>query len=151
MPVTPPRTIAVERFDPRYLTDEDLDDHTMHSEAMIVSERLVGAVEGARVRGAPVIAVGTTVVRALESAAADPVGRIRPFEGDTRLFIQPGYRFRIVDGLLTNFHMPRSTLLALVCAFAGRERLLSGYAEALAQEYRFLSYGDAMWVPERLS
>jgi S-adenosylmethionine:tRNA ribosyltransferase-isomerase len=141
--------VGLATFKP--VTSADLDDHPMHSEAVSVSERLAGAVELARARGAPVIAVGTTVVRALESAAADPAGRIEPFEGDTRLFIQPGYRFRVVNGLLTNFHMPKSTLLALVCAFAGRQRVLAGYAEALAQEYRFLSYGDAMWIPEPLS
>jgi S-adenosylmethionine:tRNA ribosyltransferase-isomerase len=97
-----------------------------------------------------VIAVGTTVVRALESAR-DPArpGRIRPFDGDTRLLIQPGYEFAVVDGLLTNFHMPKSTLLALVAAFAGLERMQRAYREAVAQGYRFLSYGDAMLIPQR--
>ena len=99
------------------------------------------------------MAVGTTVVRALESAAAlateGEVVKAGDFE--TRLLISPGYRFRIVDALLTNFHAPRSTLLALVFAFAGAERIRTAYAEAIAQGYRFLSYGDAMWIPPRSS
>jgi len=91
-----------------------------------------------------VVAVGTTAVRALESAAAG--GRLEPFAGDTRLFITPGFRFRVVDALLTNFHLPESTLLMLVCAFAGRGHALAAYAHAVAQRYRFFSYGDAMFV-----
>jgi len=126
----------------------DLDDHPMHAEHMIVSDELAREVEGARTRGSPVVAVGTTVVRALE-AAAHPVlsGLIVPMESKTRILIQPGYRFRVVDALLTNFHLPRSTLLALVAAFAGRERVLRAYREAIRQGFRFYSYGDAMWLP----
>jgi S-adenosylmethionine:tRNA ribosyltransferase-isomerase len=89
-----------------------------------------------------VIAVGTTVVRALESAAAS--GKLEPFEGDTRLFIKPGDTFNVVDGLLTNFHLPKSTLLMLVCAFSGQQRVLDGYRFAVENRYRFFSYGDAM-------
>ena len=108
------------------------------------------SVADARERGAPVVAIGTTVVRALESAASDGgAGLIRPFFGETRLLIQPGYRFRVVDALLTNFHLPRSTLLALVCAFGGTDAVLAAYAAAVSERYRFLSYGDAMWLPSR--
>jgi len=126
---------------------DDLDQHVMHSEEVEVSELLCGAVKRTRAAGAAVIAVGTTVVRALESAALS--GEIQPYHGATRLLIQPGYSFQVVDALLTNFHMPRSTLLALVSAFAGRERLMAAYASALERGYRFLSYGDAMWIPKR--
>lgn len=129
---------------------EDLDEHPMHAEHIEVSEQLCAEVSDARARGAPVVAVGTTVVRALESAAPDDgSGLIRPFSGETRLLIQPGYRFRVVDSLLTNFHQPRSTLLALVCAFAGTSAVLAAYAAAVRERYRFLSYGDAMWLPRR--
>jgi S-adenosylmethionine:tRNA ribosyltransferase-isomerase len=134
----------------RPVTTEDLDDHPMHSEQLEVSSELVSAVGRARARGAPVVAVGTTVVRALESAA-DPAraGHVRPLKGETRLLIQPGYRFQIVDALLTNFHVPKSTLLALVAAFAGHAEVMHAYREAVRAQYRFFSYGDAMWLPER--
>jgi S-adenosylmethionine:tRNA ribosyltransferase-isomerase len=129
---------------------EDLDDHPMHEEWMSVSETLVNEVAAARARGAPVIAVGTTVVRALETAA-DPErpGHIVRSERKTNILLQPGHRFRVVDALLTNFHLPRSTLLALVAAFAGRERILAAYSEAVRLGYRFFSYGDAMWIARR--
>ena len=136
----------------RPVTADDLDEHPMHAEMIRVEQPLIDAVERARARGGPVVAVGTTVVRALESAA-DPAapGHVLAYSGETRLLIQPGYDFRTVDALLTNFHMPRSTLLALVSAFAGRERLFAAYQRALDDGYRFLSYGDAMWIPERLT
>lgn len=142
--------VGVGTFRP--VTAEDLDQHEMHSEWLEVSEDLARAIEQTRSEGGRVIAIGTTAVRALESAA-DPErpGLVRPFRGQTRLLIQPGYAFRVVDALLTNFHMPKSTLLALVSAFAGRERVLSAYFEARRAGYRFLSYGDAMWIPERLA
>jgi S-adenosylmethionine:tRNA ribosyltransferase-isomerase len=129
---------------------DDLDQHAMHSETLEITPDLVSALAAARARGAPVVAIGTTVVRALESAA-DPErpGEVRPFRGETRLLIQPGYAFRVVDALLTNFHQPKSTLLALVGAFAGLERVLSAYSVAVREGYRFLSYGDAMWLPRR--
>jgi S-adenosylmethionine:tRNA ribosyltransferase-isomerase len=129
---------------------DDLDDHPMHAEWMRVPETLVHAVAEARERRVPVVAVGTTVVRALETAA-DPErrGRIVPRTGETRMLIQPGHDFRVVDALLTNFHLPRSTLLALVAAFAGQREVLDGYREAVRCGYRFYSYGDAMWIPER--
>ncbi len=130
---------------------DDLDHHRMHEESYEVTEELAAEIAAARTRGAPVIAVGTTVVRALESAS-DPGhrGYVMPCQSSTSLLIQPGYEFRIVDGLLTNFHMPRSTLLALVGAFAGLERIQAAYATAIEREYRFLSYGDATWIPKRL-
>ena len=98
----------------------------------------------ARERGGRVVAVGTTAVRSLETAAS--AGVLAPFTGDTRLFITPGYRFRVVDALLTNFHLPESTLLMLVSAFAGREPVLAAYRHAVRERYRFFSYGDCMFI-----
>lgn len=136
----------------RPVTAADLEDHVMHAESLDVSSAVCEQIERARARGAPVVAVGTTVVRALESAAdsARP-GLVRETHGPTSLFIKPGHRFHVVDALLTNFHMPKSTLLALVSAFVGRERLLEAYRAAVSEGYRFLSYGDAMWIPRRLA
>jgi S-adenosylmethionine:tRNA ribosyltransferase-isomerase len=125
-------------------------DHPMHAEHYFLSEEAVRAVVETRRRGGSVVAVGTTSVRVLESAAAEHDGRLTAGEGSTNLFIYPPYKFQIVDALLTNFHVPRSTLLMLVSAFAapddthGRERILSAYAEAVRERYRFFSYGDAM-------
>jgi S-adenosylmethionine:tRNA ribosyltransferase-isomerase len=123
----------------------DLDRHVLHEERVVVPEQACGAIAEARARGGRVIAVGTTVVRALESAALSGSGPV-PWAGDTRLFIRPGFPFQVVDGLLTNFHLPESTLLMLVCALAGRERVLAAYAHAVRARYRFFSYGDAMLV-----
>jgi S-adenosylmethionine:tRNA ribosyltransferase-isomerase len=135
--------VGLGTFQP--VTVDDLDRHPMHSEHYAVSQSTADAVARARSRGAPVIAVGTTTVRALESAAdSDRPGHAIPSAGETRLLIQPGYDWRVVDGLLTNFHLPRSTLLALVCAFAGTARVLDAYRVAIAQHLRFFSYGDAM-------
>jgi S-adenosylmethionine:tRNA ribosyltransferase-isomerase len=133
------------------VTTEDLDDHPMHSEEIHVDADVVDAVERARARAAKVVAIGTTVVRALESAK-DPArpGFVRSFAGDTRLLIQPGYELGVVDALLTTFHMARSSLLALVAAFTGLERMQRAYASAIENRYRFLSYGDAMWIAARL-
>ncbi|MFZ5894102.1 MAG: tRNA preQ1(34) S-adenosylmethionine ribosyltransferase-isomerase QueA [Myxococcota bacterium] len=139
--------VGVGTFRP--VSSDDLDQHPMHEERFSVSAELVNAVAKARTRGAPVVAVGTTVVRALESAAAS--GELVATSGNTRLLIQPGYRFRVVDALLTNFHQPKSTLLALVTAFAGYESVMAAYADAVERRYRFLSYGDAMWIPRRAS
>jgi S-adenosylmethionine:tRNA ribosyltransferase-isomerase len=116
----------------------------MHSERFEVTEALAGRVHAVRSRGGRIIAVGTTTVRALESAAAG--GALAPAAGETGIFITPGYRFRVVDAMLTNFHLPKSTLLMLVSAFAGRERVLAAYREAVARRYRFFSYGDAMFI-----
>jgi S-adenosylmethionine:tRNA ribosyltransferase-isomerase len=124
---------------------DDVRDHRMHAELVEVPLETCAAVAACRLRGGRVIAVGTTVVRALESAARAQ-GRLAPFAGDTRLFITPGDRFHVVDALLTNFHLPESTLLMLVCAFAGREHVLRAYRHAVAGKYRFFSYGDAMLV-----
>ncbi len=118
-------------------------DHVMHPEEFVLPEGTVAAIELCRTRGRRVVAVGTTVVRVLESCA-DVDGRVRAGAGTTQLFLQPGAAFRVVDALLTNFHLPRSTLLMLVCAFAGRERVLRLYSEAIERGYRFYSYGDAM-------
>jgi len=124
---------------------EDLDQHKMHREWFEISRRAADAIASARAKGKKIVAVGTTVVRALESAANDD-GTVRATSGDTALLIQPGYRFRAVDMLLTNFHLPKSTLLALVCAFGGTDRVLSAYDEAVKGGYRFYSYGDAMFL-----
>jgi S-adenosylmethionine:tRNA ribosyltransferase-isomerase len=123
---------------------DDLSEHRMHAELTDVPEAACAAVAACRARGGRVVAVGTTAVRALESAAQG--GRLAPFAGDTRLFITPGYRFRVVDALVTNFHLPESTLLMLVAAFAGQARVLAAYRHAVARGYRFFSYGDAMFV-----
>jgi S-adenosylmethionine:tRNA ribosyltransferase-isomerase len=125
---------------------EDLRGHVMHAERYDVPPALVGAVAETRARGGRVWAVGTTVVRALESAA-DEAGVLRAGIAETALFVTPGYRFRVVDHLVTNFHLPRSTLLMLVSAFAGYEQTMDAYRHAVAQRYRFYSYGDAMVVP----
>jgi S-adenosylmethionine:tRNA ribosyltransferase-isomerase len=123
---------------------EDVSMHVMHSERYEVPETTVHAIEEARQRGGRVIAVGTTSLRALESAAG--TGRLLAGEGETRLFIRPGYSFRVVDRLLTNFHLPRSTLLMLVSAFAGIEVIRRSYFHAIEGRYRFFSYGDAMLI-----
>lgn len=142
--------VGLGTFQP--VTVEDLDDHPMHSEVFSVPRETALAIDRARARGAPVLAVGTTTVRALESAAdVDRDGHVRAAEGETRLLIQPGHRFRVVDQLLTNFHLPQSTLLALVSAFAGRERALAAYRAAIEARYRFYSYGDAMLILTRTS
>lgn len=125
------------------VTTPRVEDHRMHAERFTVPAETAAAVAGCRRRGGRVIAVGTTSVRALESAC-DEDGVVGEREGETRLFLKPGDRMRAVDGLLTNFHLPGSTLLMLVCALAGRERVLGLYREAVAAGYRFYSYGDAM-------
>jgi len=124
--------------------EDDLDRHVMHSEYLEVDERLCNQVRETRMKGGRVIAVGTTSVRSLETASA--TGEIQPYKGETRLFIRPGYRFRSVDALITNFHLPESTLLMLVAAFAGYDRIMAAYRHAVEARYRFFSYGDAMWL-----
>jgi S-adenosylmethionine:tRNA ribosyltransferase-isomerase len=121
---------------------DELSEHRMHSEWLNVGAALVDRIRRTRANGGRVIAVGTTVVRALESALRD--GELQPFAGETSIFILPGYIIRSVDALLTNFHLPESTLLMLVSAFAGRERILAAYRHAVEARYRFFSYGDAM-------
>jgi S-adenosylmethionine:tRNA ribosyltransferase-isomerase len=127
---------------------QDLEKHKMHSEWLEVGGSTVDAVAETRARGGRVVAVGTTSVRCLETAAAG--GQLEPYRGDTRLFIRPGYEFQVTDALLTNFHLPESTLLMLVCAFAGYERTMAAYRHAVEAGYRFFSYGDAMFL-ERLA
>jgi len=133
------------------LRSDRIDQHVMHSERYQISAATADAINAAKAAGRPVLAVGTTVVRTLEAAAASraPGGAlIHPCtSGETQIFIYPPYRFAVVDALLTNFHLPRSTLLMLVAAFAGRERILAAYADAVAQGYRFYSFGDAMLIP----
>jgi len=124
---------------------EEAEAHTVPPERYEIPEAAAKAIREARTQGGRVIACGTTVTRALESAARDG-GTVAPGAGITDLFIRPGHAFRVPDGLLTNFHLPRSSLLMLVCAFAGRERVLAAYAEAVRDGYRFYSYGDAMLV-----
>ena len=135
--------VGLGTFQP--VTVPDLDQHPMHAEPFVVPAAACAAIARTRKRRAPVVAVGTTVVRALESAA-DPErpGHVREATGETRLLVQPGFSFRVVDRLLTNFHLPRSTLLALVYAFAGTARVRRAYEMAIAERYRFYSYGDAM-------
>lgn len=126
----------------RPISVERLEDHVMHAEWYSVAPEAAATINTARAGGGRVIAAGTTVVRTLETVA-DEAGQVHSGEGLTRIFISPGYTFRVTDGMLTNFHLPRSSLLVMVSAFAGRERILAAYAEAIAQGYRFYSYGDA--------
>ena len=126
---------------------ERIAEHTMHSEWIEVGAETCAQIATTRARGGRVIAVGTTATRALETAAQ--TGAIRPWRGETRIFIYPGYRFHAVDALITNFHLPESTLLMLVAAFAGRAATLNAYRHAVAQRYRFFSYGDAMLITRR--
>jgi S-adenosylmethionine:tRNA ribosyltransferase-isomerase len=128
----------------RPVQTERLDDHQMHAEWCEVTPATAIQLQGVRAAGGRIVAVGTTTVRTLESAAQG--GELRPFSGPTDIFIRPGWTFRAVDGLLTNFHLPRSTLLVMLSAFAGRERIQSAYREAVEQRYRFYSYGDAMLI-----
>jgi S-adenosylmethionine:tRNA ribosyltransferase-isomerase len=130
----------------RPLEQEQLEGLELHSEWVEVSPELVEAVAAARGRGGRVLAVGTTCVRSLEGVASLHGGELRPHAGPINLVIQPGYRFQVVQGLLTNFHLPRSSLLLLVSALIGRERLLELYGEAIREGYRFFSFGDAMWI-----
>lgn len=123
---------------------ERIEDHAMHGEVIHVSEQVCDQIRTTRNRGGRVIAVGTTSLRSLESACQQ--GEIQPMHGETRLFITPGYRFRCVDVLITNFHLPESTLLMLVSAFAGHQHIMSAYQHAIARRYRFFSYGDAMFM-----
>ena len=129
----------------RPVTAASVEEHRLPAERASVSEAAAHAINRSRAEGRRVVAVGTTTVRTLESAA-DASGQLQPFEGVAALTIRPGHRFRVVDALLTNFHLPRSSLLLLVAAFAGRERVLAAYRHAVAARYRFYSYGDAMLI-----
>lgn len=123
---------------------DDIREHPMHAEYLELDEAVCEQVRATRKRGGRIIAVGTTSVRCLETAAAR--GELQAYQGDTDIFIYPGYEFRVVDALLTNFHLPESTLLMLVCAFAGYDRVMQAYRHAVDQRYRFFSYGDAMFL-----
>jgi len=124
---------------------DNLEEHVMHAEWVEVDQETCDAVEACKARGGKVVAVGTTSVRSLESAAKQ-TGSIRPFTGDTRLFITPGFKFNVVDAMITNFHVPESTLLMLVSAFSGYENIMNAYQHAVKERYRFFSYGDAMFL-----
>ena len=126
------------------LRDEQVEHNRLHAERLVVGSETAAAVRETRNAGGRVVAVGTTSVRALEAATVD--NEVAPFTGETDLFIRPGYAFQAVDAMLTNFHLPRSSLLMLVAAFAGRERILAAYRHAVAEGYRFFSYGDAMLI-----
>lgn len=136
--------IGLDTFRP--VKADDLREHEIHRETCTVSAETARAIAETRARGGRVVAVGTTSVRSVETVAARPESLAAGWSGETALYILPGYRFRAVDALVTNFHLPRSTLLALVSAFAGRERIMRAYAEAIRERYRFFSFGDAMLI-----
>ena len=123
---------------------DKIEEHLMHAEWLEVSQAAVDAIARTRSGGGRIVAVGTTAVRSLETAAQG--GSLESFSGDSRIFIYPPYRFRVVDAMITNFHLPESTLLMLVSAFAGHEPTLTAYRHAVEQAYRFFSYGDAMFI-----
>ena len=129
----------------RPVKEENIVDHEMHSEFIMVDAETAELINSRRAAGGRTIAVGTTSCRVLESVSSDD-GRVLPYAGDTGIFIYPGYRFKAVDALITNFHLPESTLLMLVSAFASRERMLASYEEAVREKYRFFSFGDAMLI-----
>jgi S-adenosylmethionine:tRNA ribosyltransferase-isomerase len=135
--------VGLDTFRP--VAEDDLDSHRIHTESYRVDPAAAKSIRGALDAGRRVVAVGTTTVRALEAAAA-ATGVVSAGTGETGLVIVPGFRFQVVDALVTNFHLPRSSLLLLVSAFAGRERVLAAYAEAVRAGYRFYSYGDAMLI-----
>jgi len=131
---------------------DDIREHHMHSEYIEVPEAVIEAIARTRTRGGRVVAVGTTVVRSLESAARAHGGELAAYSGETDIFIYPGYDFQVIDALITNFHLPESTLLMLVSAFAGYEHVMAAYRHAVTEQYRFFSYGDAMFVlPQQLA
>ena len=139
--------IGLDTFRP--VEKDDLSEHVMHSEEIELTPETAARINATRAAGGRIIAVGTTSVRTLEAVAQltaeeGAEGVVTPYRGRTQLFITPGYQFRAVDAMMTNFHLPRSTLLALVSAFAGRELIARAYQEAIAREYRFYSFGDAM-------
>lgn len=128
----------------RPVTAEDLEEHKMEPERFVIDSENAGIINAARRDGGRIIAVGTTSVRVLESVAAD--SGVAAYSGQTNLFITPGYKFKLTDAMVTNFHLPRSTLLALVAAFAGLENIFAAYRHAVESRYRFYSYGDAMLI-----
>ncbi|MFO7929534.1 MAG: tRNA preQ1(34) S-adenosylmethionine ribosyltransferase-isomerase QueA [Candidatus Humimicrobiaceae bacterium] len=135
--------IGIDTFRP--VKEENIEDHNMHSEYFTVSAKEVGKIREAKKRGGRIIAVGTTAARALETLMGK-YGKIKPFRGKTSLYIYPGYKFKAVEAMVTNFHLPRSTLIIMVAAFAGRKRLLQSYEVAKKNGYRFFSFGDCMFI-----
>ncbi len=133
--------VGLDTFRP--IEEDEVEDHRLHSEDVFLDEQACATINATRREGRRVVAVGTTVVRALESSVSG--GELIPRSGATRLFIYPGFRFKVVDCLLTNFHFPRSSLLLLVCAFAGRDLVMEAYRQAAERRYRFLSFGDACY------
>ena len=129
----------------RPVKEENVLEHHMHSEYFQISEEAAGVINSTKAQGGRIICVGTTSCRTVESASDDS-GCVRPGSGDTDIFIYPGYRFNVLDGLITNFHLPESTLVMLVSALAGRENVLKAYEEAVREQYRFFSFGDAMLI-----
>ena len=123
----------------------DVNQHELHGELCEINESTCEKIRATKHRGGRVIAVGTTTVRTLETAALES-GEIGPFDGETKLFIKPGFKFRVVDAMITNFHLPRSTLLMLVCAFGGVSKVLEAYRYAVEHQFQFYSYGDAMFI-----
>ena len=130
----------------RPMKSKTIEEHEMHSEFVIIDAATAHAINQAKQEGRRVIAVGTTTVRTLEGIAALHDGHLVPFSSDVNLFITPGFDFRVVDAIITNFHLPKSTLLVLISAFAGREHILAAYEEAIRERYRFFSFGDAMMI-----
>lgn len=128
---------------------DSVDEHIMHSEYIEVSQEVVDAIKKTKANGGRVIAVGTTSVRSLESAAKASEGELQPLYGDTDIFIYPGYEFQVVDAMITNFHLPESTLIMLVSAFAGQDHIIKAYKTAVTEQYRFFSYGDAMFITKQ--
>jgi len=137
-------TLHIGRDTFKPVTTERLQDHRMHSERYQLDRANADIINGAIADGGRIIAVGSTSVRTIETVAR--AGKVQAHSGSTRLFITPGYRFQLVDALLSNFHLPRTTLLAMVCAWGGTERVLGAYRQAVEEEYRFFSYGDAMLI-----
>jgi S-adenosylmethionine:tRNA ribosyltransferase-isomerase len=128
---------------------DKIEDHHMHSEYIEVSEKVIEQIKACRARGGRVVAVGTTSMRSLESAAMKSEGELTSFYGDTDIFIYPGYEFQVVDAMITNFHLPESTLIMLVSAFAGQDNIMKAYQTAITEKYRFFSYGDAMFLTKK--
>ena len=130
----------------RPVKEDTVENHEMHSEHFYIKQEDVEKINKAKKEGRRLIAVGTTSCRVLESIADEKTGMVKPIEDDTEIFIYPGYKFKCIDGLITNFHLPESTLLMLVSAFAGKEYVMKAYKEAVEKEYKFFSFGDAMYI-----
>ena len=137
---------TVKSMTPEELKEENIEDHDMHTEHYYIKQEDVDKINETKKNGGRVIAVGTTSCRVLETIADEETGMVHVTEGNTNIFIYPGYKFKCIDGLITNFHLPESTLVMLVSALAGREYILKAYNEAVKEEYKFFSFGDAMFI-----